>query len=535
MSLSLILSPVSHVSAAEGEKSVGGYMNQVLGIGTGIIGTSILLDCKLGSKTPSILLFFGGALVYIASEIMGAKSQNAFLKASTEEVDNLVKNSVQGGDAQKGIIEAKLKEEEKKLEFVNKRKTWMMAITAIFFAATAMAVVEHFKIDEWTSASCAPFGPSLPINKLQIASIGAAFSFASGASGGGMISGLIAAITAAVIVYKGTLVPSMNIPTTRIVSFGVASALSTGIILSLSGEAKKIEENISKLKSLLGQFKQNTKVDGPQLADGSLPPASNQDSDRPNIDPANYAVTALPNGIAVANHCWSNSANGGMDFSENCKNPAILPRPNFNADLNLPSLTSVGNAAGDFAQAVADGNNAQADVLAGSLAANAGRMKQLKDNLLKQMNDKLKAEGKKPIDFDGEVKKQIADMGAAVNNHLAGKGIPQISGGGAAALGSDLKADQSQASTGEVVTSKSQGGESQPKALNLNEGSLTEEVPAQSSVAIISQGLEDFETSESDISKRPEESIFKQLSTRYLLNYTKFFEKKKIEEAKASP
>ncbi len=49
------------------------------------------------------------------------------------------------------------------------------------------------------------------------------------------------------------------------------------------------------------------------------------------------------------------------------------------------------------------------------------------------------------------------------------------------------------------------------------------------------QDLSDFEATEQDIVKTPETSIFKQVSNRYILNYTKMFDRKKGLEDSGQP
>ena len=61
----------------------------------------------------------------------------------------------------------------------------------------------------------------------------------------------------------------------------------------------------------------------------------------------------------------------------------------------------------------------------------------------------------------------------------------------------------------------------------INEGTLSAEELAKKNGKSMDQALNEFESSESDISKRSETSLFKQLSNRYLLNYNKIFERKK--------
>jgi hypothetical protein len=500
-------------------------MNQILGMGTAIVGTSILVACPLKKSSPSIYIYFGGSLIYVASEFMGAKAQKAFLKANTEEIDQIIKSQKEGGgDAQKAIIEKKLKEEEDKLGFVNKRKMWMIAITAVYFAATASAIVERLNMTEVTP--CTNGALAMPKQLALASALGGAYSLVVGAGAGSMISALIAAIAGAVIAYKQVEL-GMGDPTTRAIAFGVAAALATTITMMLGSEAKKIEDNIKKLKELLEKFKKDTDTAG-GLADGTsvTPRGSNI-----TTNPTPGKINPLPNGNQAARSCWANTSKG-MEFSESaCKSPFRVPRAKLNANLNLPTLQSVTGTAGDMAQAVAEGDMARADLLAGQLAANATRMKQVKDSLLKQLNDKLKAKGKKPLELDKEVNKRIGQMEAGVNKNLASKGFGPLASSGAS-LGKDIPADLP------TITPKDVG-EKEPIAIDNNKVSesvdeaLSEGGVVEEKQASLSESLEGFETTEDDISKRSDDSIFDQLSTRYLLNYHRFFERKKEEEAPA--
>ncbi|MFA5582926.1 MAG: hypothetical protein WDA09_01825, partial [Bacteriovoracaceae bacterium] len=138
--LQLLLLPVS---VAEAKKEGGGSTtNQILALGTGIIGSNIITSCTMGTVTPSIMAFGAGSLVYIGSEIFGAKAQKAFIDAKSEDIKQLKATMTEGGDLQRGIIEARLEEEKEKQSFVKKRKKWMTAVTAIYTTATAFAVME---------------------------------------------------------------------------------------------------------------------------------------------------------------------------------------------------------------------------------------------------------------------------------------------------------------------------------------------------------------------------------------------------------
>jgi hypothetical protein len=63
--------------------------------------------------------------------------------------------------------------------------------------------------------------------------------------------------------------------------------------------------------------------------------------------------------------------------------------------------------------------------------------------------------------------------------------------------------------------------------LNITEASGDELIDANSQAAsgeeVATHTIDDFETAEADILDRPDTSIFKQVSNRYFLNYSKFF------------
>lgn len=551
---SFIVTPVSSVQAQDkseqkneqkggskggGNTSIAGYMNQVLGVSTAIIGTSILLKCKLGAKTPSNLAFFAGSLIYVASELMGAKAQKAFLTASKVEVEDVINNQKEGGgDAQKAIIEKKLKEEEEKLAFVNKRKTWMMAITAVFYAAMALAIAEHFQV--WNMVDKCEGGSTFPLDSKMAYVWAGAYSFVSSYGSGNLITSLVAAVIGALLVHNSSFVPNMSLATTRAIAFGVAAVLATAITFMLNSEAKKIQENIKKLKELLAKFTKDTETDsgltgGGVSSSGTAGSRGENDGKNSGMN-SDSKIKPLNSGNLVSRNCWRNTSQG-MEFSESaCKNAFRVPKPKLDANLNLPTLQSVTESGADMAQAVADGNMDRADVLAGKLAANAARMKEVKDNLLKQLNDKLKAKGKKPLDMDKEISKRISQLEAGVNKNLASKGFGPLASIGHAGLGNQLPSKdlpvinpQDVGVKAPIVLENNKVSESVDEPLNEG-GGVVEEKQAS-----LSESLEGFETTEDDISNRSDDSIFQQLSTRYFLNYHRFFEKKKVEEGPPPP
>ena len=131
-------------SESQHEGGFGFYAKQILAISTSIIGGSIIEQCALGAKIPSIITFMAGSLVYIASELTGAKDQNSDHNSRIEDIKAVEqKLKSQGGEVQKAMLEQRLKEEKSTRDYFIKKRNWMIAVTAIYFTAMALAIGEE--------------------------------------------------------------------------------------------------------------------------------------------------------------------------------------------------------------------------------------------------------------------------------------------------------------------------------------------------------------------------------------------------------
>lgn len=128
-------------------QSKGGYdfyAKQILAISTSIIGTNIIEQCSFGLKIPSIATFMAGSLVYILSEFAGAKAQNENHNRRIEDIKlTEEKLKSQGGEVQKELITQRYKEEVANKEYLESRNKWMMAVTAIYWTAMGLAIMEE--------------------------------------------------------------------------------------------------------------------------------------------------------------------------------------------------------------------------------------------------------------------------------------------------------------------------------------------------------------------------------------------------------
>lgn len=120
------------------------YSKQVLAISTSIIGGTIIQQCRLGIKIPSIITFMAGSLVYIGSEISGAKEQNDNHNQRIENIKQVEEQlKSQGGEVQKEMLNQRLKEEIAIRDYFIKKRNWMFAVTAMYFAAMGLAITEE--------------------------------------------------------------------------------------------------------------------------------------------------------------------------------------------------------------------------------------------------------------------------------------------------------------------------------------------------------------------------------------------------------
>lgn len=538
--------PKSDVGTKKDEGAKVSIANQILALGTGIIGANILTSCSLGSSSPSLVTFMAGSLAYIGSEIAGAKAQKAFIKSKKDEIEALKAQMTEGGDLQKEIIEVKLKEEEEKLAFVKKRKTWTTAVTAMYTAATGLAVMEKICVSnpaslptctQWVMAGCNG-ASSLPSSKLLSTAVLAAYGYGVGSAGGGMVStvgstgyALYLALGDSVSMLNGAVSAAYSEPGARVITFGVGAALAAAVMIDLNKIQDELEGNIADLKKLLADFNSKTEASGGLEEGGETVGAGggNIGDINHNISSAAGNLNKLSNGTSIEKSCWGKDASGLQSYSPSACNKSLqLTKPKYNSKFSLPTLQKVANTGVDMAQAVARGDMARADLAAADLASNAMKVKDITDNLMKQLNDQNKKSGKNGIDLEAEIQKSIGNMRKGLNNRMGSQGVnlADFGSGTKASLDKknpslfeqDIKKDSSAA----ILDPSAKGA-----GFDITEASGDELIDANSQTAsgeeVATHTIDDFETAEADILDRPDTSIFKQVSNRYFLNYSKFF------------
>lgn len=539
MSLQLILAPVALAQGAgdqfrDGPAKNGGvdlYAKQIVGLATSAIGSNILTTCKLGKMLPSLMIFMGGSLVHIASEVMGGKAQNENHKKRASSLKMLEEKMKQtpGGDLQRASLEEALKEEKETLAFINKRKMWVMAVTAAYLAATVATFVEKVNPTSPKYAGCVKHDPSM--GKFTAMAISFAYNFVAGkVGGGGAIStygGLLLSLAPMISGLESIVAKSYNTTTGRAITFGASTVLMGLITNGLAERASETKKNIKKLEEALANFKDATDTNSGIVTDTT---SGANGGELAMLDPSsnkNYAINQLPDGTTLPQECWS-STGQGMEYSSGaCKAPVQLPSIGISGNLNVPTLQAAAGLTNDLARQVASGNIGAAEASAAQLGAMAGQLKQIRDNMEKQMNDKLIAQGEKPVDLQAESEKLASQMLADFDS-IAGTnaGLAGMDLGTTGSEATELSDKEDKNDSAAITTAAVDTSIDVPSASGnfFNEG-LTNETSVSEVVA--QDAPVEYEYDEKDVSERQDVSLWQQVSNRYLFQYNKLFEREK--------
>jgi|GEM_PF-6817010 len=185
--------------------------------------------------------------------------------------------------------------------------------------------------------------------------------------------------------------------------------------------------------------------------------------------------------VRPARLCLSLNAKGITTRSEsNCLSPHVMVRPKMDIGLMGAVLDSGVQSITHLSHLVAKGDMEAASLEAHKFAGQAGKIKAVKDHLQIQLNEKLKMSGQAPIHFSDDINLRVSSMRSDFAKRLKDKGI---------------------------------------HSRNFAE------VPVEASSYLLADTQEDHV--DEYVSLRPQVSIFKQLSNRYLIYYGKYLDENK--------
>ncbi len=520
--------------------------NQLRGMAIAGFGATILAACPLGALAPSVKLFMAAGVVYLLGEITAGKKQKGEIEGENKEVEGTLGG--QGGETQLATLEAQLKDKEEKKKVADKRAMFTAASMALMAAAAIAAAMEiPREAAVGTPAYLPPLGcntgTALASAKPKAAMIGAAFAFLASKE-----------ITSAVITGVGiymlglsAMVGIMNLAAGRVKAFGAMAAFTGLALMDAKKESGRLAKEIEDLKKVIAQFRLETDDPGDQTEDviaGTTGGVTTGPTDGVTTSGVTSGVTSgtgpgtpvnpLPDGTVVTTRtCMSSTA-----ISSNCTNPLRVPSVNLSGFAASPELQQVASNGVGLANDLASGSAAgKADIAAASLASSATKMNDQLKNQIAKSNAFLKSKGQKAIDFDKEVADTMKSMNSAFQNegsksgqNLASLGIGNttLDPNAAAKAAQEIGAASANSAIA-VPTSDGKAADTfapyeSTTAITAEAGKAAEE----SAASALGKNLGDYESNAGDISDRKEESLWKQVSNRYLLNYGRFFERNKL-------
>jgi hypothetical protein len=536
ISFTLIVSPVSLANDGEPgywERNWDFYMKQGVMLINSVVGTSVIAKCPGAALTYSAWGWMAGSLLHIGLELFQKSDHESALIQKMENL-KVQKSQLQTeGDSSQLEMLLQLKAEHEQIRnFMTLRRDWTWGVQIMYDVAVALAILE------WTETimtlggktnviACSPSGPWVSRG------VGLVFASASYFQQGGGAPTTVGTSVVALSALKQNekeflskvggiadgITSIVSFPPGRVGLFGANALLTYLVIRGLNDRIDIANQNITDIENVIRNFRlTNTdyELDLDNNPGGAAAAAPTKTGQIKKLG----EVKKIPK-------CLANSG-GNFSYNQgNCKSPVKITMPQLKMSGNFPTLTKGLSLGVDMANAMAAGDTEKVKLAGAELNSMAGRIKEIKNQLQEKLNADLKKAGKQPVDFDKEIKQQLAKMTAPVSSDVSFS--PSLASTPPTSKSSEAKTTQDDNSVKipEVVSPV-------PEATaTLSESESTEVPEAQITEKSLDESLNEFEVPVEDISKESTVSIFQQVSNRYILNYTRFFEQKKsLEEAR---
>jgi len=524
------------------------YMKQILGLAIGVTGSTILMSCTPNVGVWSLYPYMAGSLGYIASELTKADDQAKFHNSTLAQI-RMDSNKLTQTDVQKKTLEAARDNEKENLRIIKNTKIMSMAITASFLVATGLAITEKVAMLSALSACsaasaatlgagsvcikgvlyefsavCKPGVATLSKKFINMAIMTAYSALSSGAtSKSGSIASYITPVLALLMTqsdaYDVAAVMMFGTPKRRIITFGSFTAISGWITGGLIRRQNEIQKNVDKLESVIANYKD------PVVAPSGLEEdteADNADDIKIDKSKLSKAKMAMLQKYEFKKNCFVKQGKDiNINRDGNCSNPLKFNPPKFDLKVKLGALEEGSRLVTDFGNSLASGDQAAALIHATSLAKMASRIKKTNEELLAYAKKLPGYEKESLQDIEKEISANTAALSSNFDKLANDKGItpPQDS---------LFDSEESSKSAPLLAAVSPAMGDQMPSMPALDLSQVSEDsTETKVSDSAPQATLDDFESTVEDISKTPDVSIFKQVSNRYILNYTKMFERRK--------
>ena len=537
ISFTLIISPISMAQEQEPgywDRSYDFYAKQGVMLVNSFVGSTALVTCPGAFATYSMWAWSAGTLIHLGVEYFTKDEQQTRLNQKIESLKVLSDNLQKEGDAAQleSLKELKIEHEQMR-DFMTARRNWTWAIQIMYDIATILAILEWTEVIVTLGVKsnvivCKPKGPWVTLGMSLL------FSLATGLQKDGGTPSMIGGAAANLSMlseFKGKFFKAIggiadgislavSTPPGRTFVFGGNAILSGMVLGGLYERVEIAEKNVADIDKVINNFKlTNTtnELDFDNNPGGGAAAAG--------AGPKAGQIKKLAE-VKKIPKCLGKSGDNFSYGEGNCKNPVKITMPQFKLQGNFPTL-SKGLALGvDMANAVAAGDMQKAEIAGAELTSMAARIKEIKNKLQDKLNADLKKAGKQPVDFDKEFKQQLANMTAPVSSDVSFS--PSLASTPPTSNSSEAKTTQEDNSLKmpEIVSPQAASTET------LSEPEVSEGPETKVAEKSLDESLNEFEVPVEDISKESTASLFQQVSNRYLLNYTRFFQQKKsLEEA----
>jgi hypothetical protein len=527
LSLQLMIAPIE----ARADAGAAAYVKALSSMALGSSGSVALMACNFAWSTT---LFSVASIAMIAGDILLAKDYTEYQKKKKAEIKVKVDDfKNENGDIQKEVIDQRLDMENQELKHIKRRKTLHLAIGTVLLAATILGIIENIQsyaavpnplyIAKGDCTGSTLKTMTLGVNKLVQMAWSAASSAGGASSGAGkLFTYLQLAMTLASSYITTAMNSVMSSGVGRAIFFGANSVLVFWVAADLGSRQSIVQENISKLKKVVANVKSTETTDGLVVTT----PTDYESQDVKNTQ-VQGNIKLLAQGVAPKS-CLSIQTSGSSFGESSCATAIKVPEIKFPQGIN----PLIANVAGNLVSATNDltnGDMDSADIKLAGIAAQAARMKDLLATTQKDYNERLKAENKPAINFDDSINKQVSSLQNSVGSAMGAS--PASIAALPAAGSAQVSATPAPVASAPITTAAAPAAPEMDMGIG---GVTTEEMPMETSAptASLDDSLGQYESTVQDISKKSDVSIFKQVSNRYLLNYTRIFkEKKRIEGA----
>jgi len=515
------------------------YLRQIIQLSIAFFATNILLTCPAGYLSPSMYGFFAGGLAYIGA-LHFANMDFAKALANSAETLTLDETKLKYGNFQIETLNSYIDQQTALLNYVSTQRFWMF-FSAIVMAAGALIAVGEIWLPWATgiSAGCNPAG--IEASKSHAtwfvpAVMGALFAwptiapFVSSMDAGDTafsFSGMVGVILGMMGFLDWSSMAWLQFAVGRAITFAALSTITFFAAADLLKKEEVLTDNIRKLNLIKTSMEEDP---GPQ---GYVPDSMKNGGKPKPGDNTNYGQSKNAKDDNSQKKCWSSSSK----FSSDCSNPIKFKSPPLPEGLSNSFIDGAFKNGMEAAGHMAKGDYGSARVSAEGMVAKAGGIRKLLPKMFKKVNEAFVKDGKPKIDFDKEIKNRTNEIMNAFNKSLKSKNIAAPPLDAKAALLSDTqKKDNKKTKIGKlepVAPASPTANENMLSNLDLKDD---EEVQSETKQApTLGEALNDFESSESDVNKSKEASLFAILTNRYFSVYPRILSKRQPKEEPQVP